>query len=920
MGISFLNPWVLLLLPTAFIFIAFIFFKKGQKTLKGKVSTILRIVSVLFIIFALAGLSIHRTNKNVQIIVLADRSQSMQSKVAEQEEWIKEIERLLPKNYEMAVISFGEDSEIEKSFEMPSFGRFGKKNNIDATDFEQALKFANAYFAKESAKQIFLITDGKDNRGDIKRISSLLETQKTRIDAHVVQLESKGDAQISNVSLPDIVYQNEKFDIVVEIDAEIEKSAVLQLYSGRNLLSEQDVNLQKGNNRFIFKDTSSSTGIVDYRAVLVESGGVIQNNQKSTISKVLGTPKILLVEGADGEGQEIEKMLKATALEVDTFGVGALPTTLAPLQKYDAVVFADVNADDMSPEQVKTLDTYVKNLGRGMVVFGGDNSYALGSYIGSEFEKMLPVDSNVRNKLDMPSLALVLAIDHSGSMSATDNTGRTRLDLALESAQRAVEQLVPTDSIGVIAFDDTAKWVVPLQLANNIEDVNGLIGGIKLGGGTMMYSSIEEAYKALKESDAAIKHLILLTDGQPADSGFQRVIRDMREDDITVSGVAMGADADVALMRALSETGDGRFYHVDGEDNIPAIFAKETQLSTQSYLQSRTFYPEYVEDSSLTESFQNGLPQLDGFLATITKPTAELALQSDNALPILAKWQYGAGQVVSWTSDINGGWSGNFLFWEDSAKFFGGLVTNVLKGDTGQGYLELNEQGGTAKINFFVEGNDEAKTEALVIAPDGTEFSVPMQLEKFGEFSAEFPTDQEGTYVVRVEQKDGDSVINTIEGGLPRGYSPEYDITNDYESKSVNQLLNLSGGQIINSASELFNKPPEKVKHSIDLSVFWLILGLILFFLDIISRRLQWESRVENYIAEKKLARKVAAENMAQMKAEKTATATINVKVNEPVDDVKSDNKKTADKKKKAKQEEDSDMSGELLARRRNKK
>lgn len=905
MGLNIFRPYLLLLIPVVLGLTLLVFWKKGSRGLKGRVGVALRSGGIVCLCLAIAGTSVVWRSKDVQLLVLADRSKSMENVADEQERLIREIEKALPKNYSLAVVSFGENALIEKKFDSEAFGRFQQLLETAATDFEHAVRFGATYFGQDATKQMLILTDGQDNQGDVGQVSALLDAQDIRVDAWLYETKAEGDAQVSKVDVAQTVYQNEKFDIVVDIESQVEKQAVLFLYSGSNVLSQETVNLQKGKNTFVFQDLATDKGLVSYRAVLQESGGVAQNNQKSTVARVLGAPNILLVAGAQDEGAEYEKMLAATGLSAETVLAQAFPNTIGGLQKYEAVVFANVNADDLTAEQVGALDQYVKTLGKGFALLGGDNSYALGGYIGSDLEKILPLESNVRNKLDVPSLAMVIAIDHSGSMSES-GMGLTRLDLAKEAAQRAVEELTDQDEVGIIAFDDTAKWIAELQSAGNMDEINEAIGGLQLGGGTMMYSSIDYAYKALTDSDAAIKHLILLTDGQPADSGFENIVGNMREDGITVSSVAMGRDANVGLMERISEIGGGRMYHVDSTDNIPAIFAKETQLSTQSYLQNRTFYPEYVMTSPLTDEFRDGLPKLTGFLATIAKPTAQVALQSDNGLPILAQWQYGAGQVVAWTSDTQGIWSEDYLSWARGAAFFSGFVSAVLKEDTGQGYLALEEQGGEGKISFQVQGKDHAQTKAKVVAPDGSEFEVPLHLEQPGAFGGSFSADQEGVYAVQVEQSENGEVINRVEGGMPRGYSAEYDIRVDQDQQALRYLMRVGEGAYIDDVTALFENPLSQVTRQVDLTGLLVLLGLLLVFLDIACRRLQWEAA-----AEKRLA-KWRGMKVTRKQADRQASANPKVIV-----------RQSKMKQKKARQQEDREEAaafGSALLDQRNKK
>lgn len=912
MGLDFNRPYLLLILPIALGIICLIYRKNRKKGLKRSVSLLLRCLAVTSLCFSIASTGMVWKSDRIQLLVLADRSESMRDTIAEQERLIREIESVMPQNVSLGVLSFGADTKIEKNFEAEAFTRLDQQIQNQATDFEQAVRFGAANFSTDATNRILLLTDGRENRGDTGQVSTLLDAQNIRVDAWLYETKQQGDAQISQVDVPQTIYQNEKFDIYVDIESEIEKKANLIIYSGKTVLSQQEVLLQKGNNRFVFQDTASEKGLVDYRAVLQETGGLVQNNQKSIVSKVLGTPNLLLVEGAEGEASELTKMLSSVGLSAECVLPQAFPFQTAELQKYEAVIFVNVNAADLQQAQLDSLSHYVKTLGRGFVLIGGDNSYALGGYIGSDLEKILPIESNVRNKLDVPSLAMVMAIDHSGSMSETD-FGLSRLILAKEAAQRAVEQLTPQDSVGVIAFDDTAKWIAELQSMENEEEIKRLIGGIAIGGGTMMYSSLQQSYDALMESDAAIKHVILLTDGQPADSGFEQLIAKMREDDITVSCVAMGSGANTALMKSLSTIGGGRFYQVDSDDNIPAIFAKETQLSTQSFLQNRTFYPEFVSPSSLTEDFSDGIPQLTGFLATVAKPTATVALQSDNGLPILAQWQYGAGQVVAWTSDTQGTWSESYLSWDRCASFFGGFINNVLKEDSGQGYLSLEESGGTGSIRFEVQEMDQTDTSAVVIAPDGSQLDIPMQMEKPGIFSAKFTADQEGIYAVQIVQKENGSIVNQIEGGMPKGYSAEYDIRFNADLQSLNHLMSVSGGSAINDINALFDAPNDRIFRQLDLTLPLLLIGLLLFFLDILCRRLQWEAAADRFFAALKKAtppKRVPAVSPADRPSSSGQAASPS--------EVQPSKKTQA--KAKTKPASTPEISSELLARRKNKR
>lgn len=809
---------------------------------------VLRCLTILVLCLAMAGTGLIWNSQKTELVVLTDRSQSVAGQRSKEEEWIREVERVLPDTYEMSVVSFGADTQIETKFEQP-FGRFEKEVKDTNTNLEQALRFSSAYFSPDRAKQVFLLSDGQENEGDVMRMLSVLRSQGIRVDAKALESGENSDAQVSKVEIPATIYQDEQFDISVTIDSQIAKKGTLFLYVDQDILSEQIVSLEVGSNTFVFHDVAKKSGIISYRAVLVEdSGGVVQNNQKSAVATVVGQPTILIVEGLKGDARELDKMLQSTSMNTKVIDPKQIPSVLADLQTYDAITMVNVSLDAVNETQVNTLDQYVRVLGRGLVVFGGDNSYALGSYIGSDFEKMLPVESNVRNQLNVPSLALVMIVDKSGSMDDGYRGGVSKMELAKEAMQRSSDLLVEQDELGIIAFDDKTYWVSPLQPATNIDEVQELIGSIRARGGTVMKPSLQEAYKALQESNAAIKHVILLTDGEPADRGFDSIVDEMYQEGITVSGVAIGAEANAGLINYLSEIGGGRFYQTNTFDDIPSIFAKETQLSTKSYLQNRNFYPEIVNALPIIAPYTTGFPELTGFLATIAKPMANVALQSDNGMPILAQWQYGAGQVIAWTSDVKGGWTADYLSWDQGGRFFAGLVSNVLNEGHGQGYVTMIEQGGEGQVMLEVNDMDNSDTKAQVIAPSGTVYDVEMNLEKPGVFSGDVILEEEGAYTVRVTQQNGSDIVNELESGVALGYSDEYDVRRKGDITLLTDITNYSGGVMIDEINELFQTPMDPVKRLISLSKGLMIATILLFVLELILRKLQWETQAQKVI------------------------------------------------------------------------
>src|SRR6185312_497880 len=101
-----------------------------------------------------------------------------------------------------------------------------------------------------------------------------------------------------------------------------------------------------------------------------------------------------------------------------------------------------------------------------LTMIGGDLSFGAGGYYQTPIEEALPVDLNLKKMRRLPGVALAMAMDYSGSMdSAGMHTpgSMSKLDLAKEATNQAVDLLNAQDQVSVLAVDTRANVVVPLQ-------------------------------------------------------------------------------------------------------------------------------------------------------------------------------------------------------------------------------------------------------------------------------------------------------------------------------------------------------------------------------------------------------------------------------------------------------------------------
>ena len=113
------------------------------------------------------------------------------------------------------------------------------------------------------------------------------------------------------------------------------------------------------------------------------------------------------------------------------------------------------------------------------------------------------------------------------------------------------------DLIGVLAFDPLPYRVVPPQPVENRIAIASSIASLTAEGGTNLASALAAAYESLRDVEASLKHLIVLSDGRSTPGDFEALTCNLRGAGITVSTVGIGRDADRELLAQIAEWGDG---------------------------------------------------------------------------------------------------------------------------------------------------------------------------------------------------------------------------------------------------------------------------------------------------------------------------------------------------------------------------
>jgi Mg-chelatase subunit ChlD len=827
--------WVLILIPLSLVFIYYISRKLRVDKLRKRIMLFLRCTIAILLILALSNTAIKWTSKEITTIFLADLSDSVKTEKNQIDEFIKDSIKYKNKNDYIGVIAFGEEAIVDSFISKnSSFSGVESTPKGIYTNFETAIHSAFSIMPEYTKKRIVLITDGEENSGKILSLATLLKEKGIDFKVKKVEKITGEEVSVESIDLPQNLSIGGEFNVVVTINSTINTDAEINLFSGEESKLRENVKLNKGENKFVFKDIATEGGFINYKVTINAVNDTnVKNNEATAFTDIKDRPRILVVQDNEGEANEIIKILQASGIEYDLLRSSSVPTTLENLSKYKSVITCNVSAENLSDKFLNILEAYVKDIGGGFVAVGGDNSFALGGYFETPLETILPVYMDLRGRKEIPSMALNLVIDKSGSMSGA------KLALAKEAATRTLDALREQDEIGVLTFDDSQFWVVERQQIKNKGAIVEDIGTIREGGGTSILPAIEEAYESLKESNAKIKHIILLTDGQAERAGYEELIEEMNKDGITISTVAIGNGSDTVLLENIAKMGNGRYYYSDEATNVPRIFAKEAFMASRTYLNNEEFTPVIENYSSILSGVaDNGLPNLLGYIGSSPKNTAQVVLKSSEEDPILTMWRYGLGKTIAWNSDMSGKWSSNYISWENNMKLWQNIINWTIDNhESSDSDMEVNLDGSKAKIKFTTKDLESVvDTEVEVLTPSMEKKTVKLYPSSPGEYEGELDLEDTGVYILKGIQKNGNEILSTATSGVNLPYSPEYKIAS--ETTVLEDLVESIEGEFISKPEQVFKGSVEKVQGKKDLTNIFIIIALLLFILDIAFRRL----------------------------------------------------------------------------------
>lgn len=856
-NISFDNPWLLLIavpLLAAVIIPFVIAIRKENFTKSTLASLIVHIVIVASVALGVAG-TVHTTvMTETEVIVVADVSHSANENLDVVDAYIDRVERAMPRNSRLGVVTFGKDSQL-----LTPFGRERvsvRESTVDtsATDIAAALEYAVSLFGDDVIRRIVLITDGRqtDPEGTGKLISTIESIYAKDIYIDAIYLDNNltpgtPEVQISDVDFTASTYLNHDTTADVLIQSNTATKAILSLYRGEEKILDEAVVLTEGYNVINLDMDTSVVGVFDYRVAIQMDGDLSdKNNSYGFTQSVSGEVNVLFVSSRESDLAAAERVYGNTA-NIDAYvNDRFVPYLLEDLCRYDEIVLSNIDVRTLENFTVfvENIEKCVSVFGKSLVTVGDTKIQNSTDEVLMMLEDMLPV--RFGNNDQDPKL-YTLVIDTSRSMNDS-----SQLTMMKEAAVQILGLLSDYDYVAVISFSGDVSVVQPPIAAANRDKITALINSIKPSQGTFIGAALEKAYEHMKDLSFSEKQIMLISDGlsyTAEEDDPVALARDMLDNGIMTSTINTYANADgtdgVYLLRDIAAAGGGSHYQLmRTEDVTDLVLGKMANDITDSIIEGNTVV---LIEKGLDPVLGgiSTLPNIDGYLYSKAKASATTPILvsykksgGGNVIaPLYSYWEYGNGRVATLTTDLGGGWVSG---WDTEAgdTFLNNIfTTNVPVEKVDYPYtVSIFYNGIETDINIIPSIIDPfAKMTISVTAPDGSVTTKELIFNSEG-YSYAFEPRELGKYTVSLTYPI-DGAEYSSESYINLSYSPEYDSFAVFNKASLEEVIRNRGNIFTDGNITIKNDEDRIATYEFDCTAPLLTLAVILFVLDVIIRK-----------------------------------------------------------------------------------
>jgi uncharacterized membrane protein len=809
------NPWWLVLIPLVLPPLIWTSYRSlaGLGTFRRALAILFRTAVITLIVLALAELqSVRRTDKLATIYVI-DASNSVpreQQKAAL--DYVTESSKKRRKEDLAGVVVFGREPRVEVPPAPSELNLLGIESTIDPenTDLGAALKLALATFPEDSARRIVMLSDGNENRGSLFEQALAAKALGVQVDVVPIDYFYDREVLVEKVSIPPDVKKGETVNINVVIRASEPTRGTLQIFQKadnyRAPAAGNDqpvpVELDRGVNVRQLKQLITEPNFYTFSAEFVPERGSGDkrsiNNVAEGFTHARGKAQALLIEGTRGEHAELVKALREKEIEVRILaapridgagGVGGdpLPTDLAQLQPYDTVILGNVPKESFTESQHQLLAANCHDMGSGLVMLGGADSFGAGGWMNTPVEKALPVDMQIK-AIKVQGIGAMVLIMHASEI-AEGNYWQAVV------AKAAISSLSSYDYCGLLHWEGQEAWLFSLRpIGSGRSSMLRAIDRMTPGDMPDFDPSLLMGMKGLNAiQDAMSKHIVIISDGDPTPPS-NRVISQLAASKVTVTTVLTAAHGNdpgaTSVMRNLAQRTKGNFYNVTNPKALPRIYQKEARSISRPLIFEQTTPWRPKINYPITEpvmGIPEELPAITGLVLTSPKENELVEIPIVSPLPagqlnpVLAHWTYGLGRSVAFTSDAGRRWAKTWPDWQSYAAFWSQVIRWSMR-PADRGNLTLNVRRDNGRIKVVVDALDKnneflnfLQIQGNVVNPDLNSAPVELVQTAPGRYEATIENaEASGNYFVNLGYRGPDKVQGVISSGISVPYSDEY--------------------------------------------------------------------------------------------------------------------------------------------------
>jgi Mg-chelatase subunit ChlD len=623
----------------------------------------LQIAALAAVSLSLLGVSWLDTRSRPRWLVLVDRSESVPRPAADQAVGaIASVVRAA--GGELQQLEFAGKPGVLA----PVGAAAGAGLEPSSTDIEAALDVALAAHADEAFAGAVVVSDGRENVGDAAR--ALHAAREAGLSLQWVAVSrSPPPTRVLQVLAPSQARVGQRLEVSVQLagalDRPLRVEASARSTSGETQSASTAV-VDQGRATIVLDARRSGALLIDVSVRDPASGATIDASPDAAVVDVAPPAAILYAHGSNGA---FAQSLQRGGWALDVVPAARLDGHADGLDGYQAVVLDDVAVTDAGPRFWNALAVAVRDRGLGLLVLGGERSFARGGYRGSTLESLLPVASQPA-ALDQP-VSVVFAVDKSGSMGESRG-GVDRFQLAQRAVLETARGLGARDSLGLIVFDVVPRVLVPLGPAADGVAALERDWRASPNGGTRIGPALESAIGELERSATGRRMLVVVTDGFTDDAPVIELRARLARARVETIALAIGPDADVLALQRLFGAAEGQVLRVSETAELPSVMRAGLERR-----RARVERGTIAVEQRLALPFHPGTltdwPAISAHAVTRSQAHAVVAVQSRQGDPLIAFQRAGRGRVAAVTCGL-GDWTAGWLSWREWPQLAGGLA------------------------------------------------------------------------------------------------------------------------------------------------------------------------------------------------------------------------------------------------------